>query len=122
MGGQTVQRLGNGLVGQLQSLVDGLALDHLGGHGGRRDGGAAAKGLKLHVLDDIVFNFQINLHDVAALGVADLAHAVGALDGAHVPGVHEVIHNFFAVQCHFYYRSLKINLVFSVKCGEWSVE
>ena len=33
--------------------------------------------------------------------VADLTHAVGTVDGAHIPGVHEVIHNFFAVQCHF---------------------
>ena len=81
--------------------MNGLALDHLGGHGGRGDGAAAAKGLELHVLDDVVLDFQVDLHDVAALGVADLTNAIGILNYANIAGVGEVIHNFFTVKCHF---------------------
>ena len=74
VGGQTVQGFGHGLIGQAHGIVNGLALDHLGSHGGGGDSGAAAEGLELHVFDDVVFNFQIDLHDIAALGVAYLAY------------------------------------------------
>ena len=81
--------------------MNGLALDHLGGHGGGGNGAAAAEGLELHVLDDVILDFQVDLHDVAALGVADLTNAIGILNYANIAGVGEVIHNFFTVKCHF---------------------
>ena len=48
----------------------------------------------------VVLDLQVHLHDVAALGVADLADAVGVLDLTHVPGMREMVHDFFAIQCH----------------------
>ena len=97
VGGEPVQGLHHGLVGQLHHLFDGLALDHLRGHGAGGDGAAAAEGGELGVGDDAVVDLQKDLHDVAALGVAHLAHAVRVLDDAHVPGVQKMIHHFFAV-------------------------
>ena len=44
VGGQTVQGFGHGLIGQAHGIVNGLALDHLGGHGGGGNGAAAAEG------------------------------------------------------------------------------
>ena len=81
--------------------MDGLALDHLGSHGRGSDGAAAAEGLELHIFDDVVLDLQVDFHDIAALGVADLTNAVGILNDADVPGMGEVIHNFFTVKCHF---------------------
>ena len=43
--------------------------------------------------DDVVPDFQVHLHDVAAFGVAHLANAVGVGDLAHVPGMREMIHD-----------------------------
>ena len=95
------------LLVSCHGLVDGLALDHFGGHGGGGDGAAAAEGLELHVLDDVVLDLQVDLHDVAALGVADLADAVGVLDLANVSGMLKMIHNFFTVQCHNFILLIK---------------
>ena len=100
MGGQAVQRFCHSLVGQLHGVLHRLSLDHLGGHGGGRDGAAAAEGLKFHIINDIVLDLQINLHDIAAFGVANFADTVGILNHAHIPGMGKVIHNFFTVQCH----------------------
>ena len=100
MGRQTAQRLHHLLVGDGQRLLYGLALNQFRGHGGRRDGAAAAEGFKLHVLDPVVLDFQVHFHDVAALGVAHLADAVGIGDFAHVPGMGEVIHDGFRIKCH----------------------
>ena len=45
--GQTLQSLYNGLVGQIQRLVHGLALDQVGGHAAGGNVCAAAKGEEL---------------------------------------------------------------------------
>ena len=99
--GQPVQRLDDRLVRERERLVDGLALDHLGGHGACGNGRAAAEGVELDVGDGAVFiHLDIHAHDVAALGIADLADAVGVVDLADVAGIAEMIHNFFTVKCH----------------------
>ena len=98
MGRQPVQGLHHSLVGQLQGFGNGFALDHLRGHGGRGNGGATAKGVEFHVRNDVIFHLDIDLHNVAALGVAHLADAVGVVHFTQVPGVGEVIHDFFTVQ------------------------
>ena len=100
IGGQTAQGVHHLLVGDGQGLVDGLALDELGGHGAGGDGAAAAKGLELGVLDDVIVDLQVHLHDVAALGVAYLAHAVGVGNLTYVPGMHEVIHYSIGIKSH----------------------
>ena len=61
-----------------ERLVDGLALQPLGGQARARDRRAAAERLELGVLDDAVgADLQLELHHVAARGRADQA-------GAHV--------------------------------------
>ena len=75
--GQTVEGLHDGGIGQFHRVLHALSLDHLRCHARRRDSSAAAKGFKLDVFDDIIFNFHINLHDIAALEVADLADCIG---------------------------------------------
>ena len=95
--GQAVQRFYHRLVGEGQGVLHLLALDELGGHGAGGDGAAAAESLKLHVYDDAVLDFEVHFHDVAALGVAHLAHAVGVGDVAHIAGVAEVVHDLFTV-------------------------
>ena len=100
MGGQAVQRLGDRLVGELKNFGEGFPLDKLGCHRTGRDGRAAAKGLKFHIRDNAVLNFEINLHNVPADGVAHLAHTVRILDHTHVPGIPKVIHYLFTVKCH----------------------
>ena len=97
MGGQAVQRLHHGLVGEGQGLVHPLALDELGGHGAGGDGTAAAKGLELHVHDDSVLDFEVHFHDIAALGVTHLSYAVGIGDLAYVAGITKMIHHLFTV-------------------------
>ena len=99
--GQAVERLDHRLVGELQGLVDGLADDQLRRHRARGDGAAAAEGVELAVGDDaLVVHLDIHAHDVAALGVADLADPVGVVDLAHVARIAEMIHDLFTVQCH----------------------
>ena len=100
VGGQTAQRIDHIFVRDLERLVDGLTLDHLGGDRARGDRAAAAKGLKLHIVNFVVFDFQIHLHDIAALGVADLTDAVRVFDLADVARVHEVIHHSFRIKSH----------------------
>ena len=98
--GQTVERFHDLLVRHGERFLDRLALDHLGGHGARSDGAAAAERFKLHVLDDVVLDLQIHLHNIAAFGVADLADAVRIGDLADVAGIFEMIHYLIAVKSH----------------------
>ena len=96
--GQAVERFGNRLVGQLERFLKRLALDHLGCHRAGRDRRAAAEGLELDTLNDpVVRHLEVDLHDVAALGVANLADAVCILDLAHVARMGEVIEHLFTV-------------------------
>ena len=98
--GQTAQCIHHLLVGDGQGLLNGLALDELRGHGGGRDGAAAAEGLELHVLDAVILDLQVHFHNIAALGVAYLAYAVGVGDLAHIPGMGEMVHDGFRIKCH----------------------
>ena len=101
-GRQTFQSLDNGLVGQLQSLVNGLALDEVGGHAAGCDRSAAAEGEELDVNDDVVLDFEVHPHDVAALGVADFTHAVCVGDLTHVVRMCKMLHDLCAIHtCHF---------------------
>ena len=80
VGRKTLQSLGNRVIGQLHRFGDRLALDHFRRHRGRGDSRAAAEGLELHIHDGVVFNLQVNFHNVAAFGVANSAYAVGIFD------------------------------------------
>ena len=96
-----IELLDDGGVLDLLGLVDALALDPLGGEGGRGDGGAAAEGLELGVLDDaVVVDLDLKTHDIAAGGRTDKAGAhllVVLVEGADVARVFVVIDDFFAV-------------------------
>ena len=96
-GGQAVQRLHHGTVGKGKRIRDAVAVDHLGGDGAGGDSGAAAEGLEFHIGDGVAVDFQVHLHDIAAAGVAYLAHAVGVGQLPYVAGVGEVIQNFFTI-------------------------
>src|SRR5579863_481064 len=72
--GWQVQLLDDGRVLELSSLVQGLALDPLGGQAGSGDGAAAAEGLELGVSDDtLVVDPDLEAHDVSTRGRADQA-------------------------------------------------
>ena len=102
-GRQTFQSLDHGLVGQLQGLVDGLALDQVGGHTAGCDGGAAAEGEELDVHDHVVLDLQVHAHDIAALGVADFTHTVCVGDLTHIVRICEMLHDLCTVHaCHNY--------------------
>ena len=95
---QTVERVGHVGAGDLERLVERLAHDELGDHARRGDGRAAAEGLELDVVDAVVLDAHVHLHEVAADGVADAAHGhVVALERAHVAGVAEVVERLLGV-------------------------
>ena len=99
--GQTLQSFHNGLVGQLQCLVHGLALDQVGGHAAGGNGGTAAKGQELDINDHVVLDLQVHAHDIAALGVAHFTHAVCIGDLADIVRVCEMLHDLCAIHtCH----------------------
>ena len=100
VGRQAAQSVHYLLVGDGQGLVHGLALDELRGHGRRSDGAAAAEGLELRILDAVILDLEVHFHNVAALGVAYLAYAVGIGDLSHIPGMGEMIHDSFCIECH----------------------
>ena len=108
--GQTFQSLHNGLVGQLQRLIHGLALDQIGGHAAGGNGCAAAKGEELDVHDHIVLNFQVHAHDVAALGIAHFTHAVCIGQLTYVVRICEMLHDLGTIHtCHNYCSPFRLN-------------
>ena len=98
--GQPAERIDHILVRELEGVGNGLALEHLGGDGAGGDGAGAAEGLKLHILDPVFADLQIDLHDVAAFCVADLADTVRVFDRADIARVHEMIHDGLCIKCH----------------------
>lgn len=92
-----VERLNDGAVGKLQRLVNCLALDHFRRHGRSGYRRAAAEGFELDIGNDVVVDFKIDAHNIAALGVSDFADGVGVGYFAHVARVHEVVHDLFRI-------------------------
>ena len=87
-GRQSIQSFHNRLVRNLQSFVDRLALYQLRRHAAGCYSSTAAKGLELHIADDlVVIHIQIDSHDIAALGVAYGAYATGILQFSNVSGM-----------------------------------
>src|SRR5262249_47532717 len=99
-GGQ-LQLVDDVRVLDLQRVVDALALEPLGGQARAGDGGAAAEGLELGVLDDagVQVDLDLQFHHVAALWSAHetrpQARRVLA-EGPDVPGITVVIDHLVA--------------------------
>ena len=109
---QTVQSLSNGLVGQLEGFLKALALYHLGSHRAGSDCRAAAEGLELNVLDDAVIrHLEVNLHNIAALSVADLADTVCVLNLADIARMRKVIEYLFTVLHKIYLLFVQSNKI-----------
>ena len=107
---QTVQSLSNGLVGQLERFLQALALYHLGSHRAGCDCRAAAEGLELNVLDDaVVRHLEVNLHNIAALCVADLADTVCVLNLANIARMRKVVEHLFTVLHKIYLLFVQSN-------------
>ena len=111
MGGQPVQRLHHRLVCQSHRLRNRLALDQLRRHRAGGDGRAAAEGLEFRILNNIVLDLQVDLHNIAALGVSNLADPVGIFDNADISWIAEMIHYFFTIQSH---KNTSLNDKFSL--------
>lgn len=99
MGRKAVQSLHHCPVGELQGLGNRLALDHLRSHRAGGDGTAAAEGVELYIGNHLGLRVHLDIHphDIPALGVAHLAHAVGVGQLPHVPGMLEVVHHFITI-------------------------
>ena len=67
--------------------------------------GGAPEGLELCIHDPIPFDPEGYPHDVAAGRVPDLTDTVRIRDLPHVPGVHKMVHDPFAVHDDHAYRS-----------------
>ena len=94
---QTIKSFYYRLIAQFKGVVNGLALDHLGGHRAGGNSRAAAKGFKLHILDDAAVYLNVHFHNIAAFGVAHLADAVGVGQLPHVAGVGKMVQNFLGI-------------------------
>ena len=92
--GKPVQRFYYRFVGQFQRVLNRFPLDHVGGNRAGGNGSTAAKGFKLHIGDGATLDFQIHLHNIAALGVSYLTDAIGIGKFAHIVGIGEVLHDF----------------------------
>lgn len=69
-----------------------------------------AEGEELDIDDDVVLDLQVHAHDVAALGVADLAHAVGVGDLTDIVRICEMLHDLCTIHtCHFYCSPFRLN-------------
>lgn len=97
-------------VANRQCLVDGLAFDPLGGERGTCDRGSTTEALELRIFDDPLFaDFDLQLHNVAALWSADDADTdifaygdfLGSTKCADVSWVFVMFDNFIAV-CHVF--------------------
>ena len=86
-------------ISQFQRFLDRLAFSKLCCHTAGSDSRTAAKSLETDIGNDIVFDFNKNLHDIAAFCIAYLADAVGIGHNTHITGIHKMIHYFFTV-CH----------------------
>ena len=95
--GKTVKRLCYGFVCKLHSLRYGLAFYHLGSHGAGCYGTAAAEGLELYILYDIILYLHVHLHDIAAFSVSYFTYRIRILYHTYVSGIAEMIHYFFTV-------------------------
>src|SRR5260221_7811997 len=101
--GRQRQLLGDLLVGDLDRLVDRLALHPLGDERRRGDGRSAPESLELRVLDlAVVGDAHLQPHHIAARGRADEAGPdvrVALVHRPHVARVLVVVQHFVAV-CH----------------------
>ena len=96
-GGKSVERFNYCLIRERERFVDALALDKLGCHRRGRDRRAAAEGLELYVNYDVVLNFEVYSHYIAAGRVSDLADSGGIFYFTNVSRICEMVHNFCAV-------------------------
>ena len=94
---KTVQSLRYRLIGKCFHFTHRLPLDQFCRHGAGGNGTSAAEGFKFHILNDVVLDLQVHLHDIAAFGISDLSDAVGIFDNSYIPRIAEMIHYFFAV-------------------------
>ncbi len=97
-------------VANRQCLVDGLAFDPLGGERRTCDRGSTTEALELRIFDDpFLADFDLQLHDVAALWSADDADAdifargnfLGSAKCADISWVFVMFNDFVAV-CHLF--------------------
>jgi hypothetical protein len=93
--GKAFQGIGHIFVGYFSRLIQGFAFGEFCEHTRYRDGRATAEGLKLNVLNAIIFDLQMDGHHISAERIAHLADAVRAFYGAHIPGLSKVIHHCF---------------------------
>ena len=100
---QALERVGDVAAAHLERLVELHAHDELGDHARRGDRGAAAERLELDVLDAVVHYLDVDVHHVAADGVAHAADGdVRALQRAHVARVAEVLEGLLGVLSRFH--------------------
>jgi len=95
--GQAAKLVHHIFIGDSKSLLGGLADNQSCGNRGCGNGGTATESEESGVGYHVVSHFDMHFHDVAAFGVAHLAHAVSVWHFAYIAGVHEVVENCLCV-------------------------
>ena len=82
-------------ISQFQRFLDRLAFSKLCCHTAGSDSRTAAKSLETDIGNDIVFDFNKNLHDIAAFGIAYSPTPSASGITPTLRGIHKMIHYFF---------------------------
>src|SRR5665647_3428230 len=119
---QAVERVGYVGAADLECLIELHAHHELGDHARGRDCRAAAEGLELDVLDAIVLDVDVDVHQVTAHRIAHTADGdVGALERAYVARVAEVLEGLLAILGGFHEQCLSVCMVTLIWSSRWGL-
>ena len=96
---ETGQGIDHRFLRDLHGFFERLAFGHFANHTRNGNGGAATKGLKFHIFQNIIFDLYVKGHDVAAYRIAHFPYAIHVRYYPDIARVPEVIHNDFVIHC-----------------------
>jgi hypothetical protein len=97
--GQALEGFSHHLVRDLGGFFQCFSFGHFADHARDRDRRSTTEGLKLDVIDPVIFDLYVKGHHIPTDRVPDLSHSICALNCPHIPGILEMLHYGFTV--HF---------------------